>query len=375
MPVKRDYYELLGISREASQEEIRTAFRKLAFQYHPDHNHQEGAAERFKEIVEAYQVLGNTNKRTTYDRFGYTDDERRFEGLRDFGTGLGDIFDAFFGSRIRVQRRTPQQGSDLRYELNISFEESVHGCRKQIEILRLENCSHCLGSGCEPGTQPAECPTCNGMGETRRVQRNVFGRFVNRLVCDECGGEGTFVDHPCAQCHGAGKQHRLRTISVKVPAGVQNRAQMKLLGEGEAGMRGGLPGDLHIAISVQEHELFKRDGNDIVHELSIDFAQAALGDDTDVPTLDGKVKLGIPPGTQTGTIFRIKGKGIPYSDHPGKGDQLVKVKVMTPEHLNADQRRLFVHLAESLGRSRTRRKNKEKSTQASGGKASNNVKM
>lgn len=365
MSVKKDYYRLLGIPREASHEEIRTAFRKLAFQYHPDHNHQEGAAERFKEIVEAYQILSNTNKRTTYDRFGHTDDERRFDGFRDFATGLGDIFDVFFGSTIRMQRRAPQQGSDLRCELNISFEESAHGCRRQIEILRLEDCPRCRGNGCEPGRQPVECPTCNGMGEIRRVQRNVFGRFVNRLICDQCSGEGSLVDQPCTQCQGAGKQRRLRTIPVKVPAGVENHARMKLQGEGEAGIRGGLPGDLHIVISVQEHEIFKRDANDILYELPIDFAQAALGDDPEIPTLDGKVKLKIPPGTQSGTILRIKGKGIPYTNHPGKGDQLVKIKVITPEHLNADQRNLFLHLAESLGKSKPRGRNKGKSAQAS----------
>ncbi len=362
MPVKKDYYRLLGISREASQEEIRTAFRKLAFRYHPDHNHQEGAAERFKEIVEAYQVLGNTNKRITYDRFGHTDDGRRFDGFRDFATELGGIFDAFFGGTIPMQRRAPQQGSDLRCELNISFEESAYGCRKQIEILRLEDCSRCLGSGCEPGRQPAECPTCNGMGEIRRVQHNVFGRFVNRLVCDQCSGEGRLVDQPCTQCQGTGKQRKQRTIPVKVPAGVENHAQMKLQGEGEAGIMGGPPGALYIVISVQEHESFKRDGNDILYELPIDVAQAALGDDLEVPTLDGKVKLKIPPGTQSGTILQIKGKGIPYTNHPGKGDQLVKVKVITPEHLNAEQRKLFLDLAESLGKAKTRGRNKGKST-------------
>ncbi len=358
MPLKKDYYSLLGVPREASHEEIRKAFRRLAFRYHPDHNHHEGAAERFKEIVEAYQVLSNTNKRMTYDRFGHADDGRRFDGFGDFAAGLGDIFDAFFGGSIPVQRRTPQQGADLHCALNITFEEAVRGCRKEVEVLRLENCSRCFGNCCEPGTQPTACPNCNGMGEVRRTRHNLFGRFVNRVVCSHCDGEGSLVVHPCTQCQGTGKQRIQRTVSVTVPAGIENHAQMKLQGEGEAGTRGGAPGVLHITISVQEHEHFKREGNDVVYELPIDFAQAALGDDLNVPTLDGKSKLKIPPGTQNGTVLRIKGKGIPYANHPGRGDQLVKVKVVTPENLNAAQRQLFLDLGQSLGRAKPRRRNK-----------------
>lgn len=356
MPLKKDYYSLLGIPRESSQEEIRKAFRRLAFKYHPDRNHHEGAAERFKEIAEAYQVLGDTDKRIAYDRFGHIDNGRKFDGFGDFAAGLGDIFDAFFGGSVPVQRRGPQQGADIHCELSITFEEAVRGCRKEVEVQRLENCSRCLGSGCEPGTQPTVCPGCNGMGEVRRARQSLFGRFVNRVVCGQCDGEGSYVQQPCTQCQGRGKQRKPHTMRVTVPAGIQNHAEISLQGEGEHGTRGGAPGALHIAVSVQEHDFFKRDGNDILYDLPIDFAQAALGEDLEVPTLEGRVKLKIPPGTQSGAVLRIEGKGIPCGDPPGTGDQLVKVRVVTPENLNADQRRLFLDLARSLGKAKPKRR-------------------
>jgi molecular chaperone DnaJ len=358
VPLKKDYYSLLGVTPEASPEEIRKAFRKLAFRYHPDHNHHEGAAERFKEIVEAYQVLSNTDRRTIYDRFGHADDRRRFDGFGDFSTGLGDVFDAFFAGSIPIQRRAPQQGADIRCEVNITFEEAVRGCRKEVEVVRMENCPRCLGSGCAPGTQLAACPDCNGMGEVRRSRHNVFGRFVNRAVCSRCDGEGTLIVQPCTQCQGRGRQRAQGSVSVAIPPGVKNHAQIRLPGQGEAGTRGGAPGDLHIVISVQEHASFRRDGIDIVYELPIDFTQAALGDDLKVPTIDGKAKLNIPPGTQSGTVLRIKGKGIPHADGTGRGDQLVKVRVVTPGNLNAAQRRLLLDLAQSLGKSKPRKRSR-----------------
>ncbi|MBM4444205.1 MAG: molecular chaperone DnaJ [Chloroflexi bacterium] len=356
MALKKDYYSLLGVTREASPEEIRKAFRRLAFRYHPDHNHHEGAAERFKEIVEAYQVLSNTDRRTTYDRLGHADDDRRFDGFGDFSAGLGDVFDAFFAGSIPVQRRTPQRGADIRCEVNTTFEEAVRGCRKEVEVVRMENCPRCLGSGCEPGTQPAACPDCNGIGEVRRSRHNVFGRFVNRAICSQCDGEGSVIIQPCTHCQGTGRRRTRSTVSVALPPGVKNHAQIKLPGQGETGARGGPPGELLIAVSVQEHECFKRDGNDIVYELPVDFTQAALGDDLKVPTIDGKVKLNIPPGTQSGTILRIKGKGIPFADRHARGDQLVRIRVVTPENLNADQRRLLTDLAQSLGKPRPRKR-------------------
>jgi molecular chaperone DnaJ len=361
MPIGKDYYHLLGVPRQATQEEIRKAFRKLAFQYHPDHNHHEGAAEKFKEIVEAYQVLSNSHRRASYDRFGHTGNGRTFDGFGDFAAGLGDIFDAFFGGTIRVQRPAPQQGTDLHYELSISFEEAAFGSKKEIEVLRVEDCSHCLGSGCQPGKQRAECPNCSGAGEVRRVQNNIFGRFVNRIVCDYCNGEGSVIDQPCNQCQGTGREQTKRTISLIVPAGVEDGSQMKLRGQGNAGMRGGPAGNLYIAISVLEHDFFKRDGNNILYDLPIDFAQAALGDEIEVPTLDGKVKLKISPGTQTGTVLRMKGKGIRQANPSGKGDQLVKVSLVTPDRLTEEQRRLFLDLARSLGKTRTPKKDKGKS--------------
>lgn len=360
MAVKKDYYGLLGVPRDASPEEIKRAFRRLAFQYHPDHNHQDGAAERFKEINEAYEVLSDRQKRASYDTFGHLSNGRGFEGFDDLFAGLGDIFDAFFGGTTHVRQRVPRQGADLYCQMEVSFEEAVFGCEKQFEIMRTERCSRCEGSCCEPGTQPEKCTNCSGMGEVRRVHQSVFGRFANRVVCDRCDGEGRILMQPCRNCKGAGKEQRRRTISIRIPAGIEDRSQILLRGEGEAGTWGGTPGSLYVAVQVRNHEFFKREGNDIRYELIINFAQAALGDEVQVPTLDGSASLKISPGTQTGTVLAMKGKGIPYRDGTGRGNQLVEVKVMTPESLDCQQKEIFRELAKSLGRNKGPDKGKKK---------------
>ena len=351
MATKRDYYEVLGIDRSASEEELKRAFRKLAFKYHPDRNREDGAEEKFKEINEAYEVLSNPEKRASYDRFGHVGAEGFGRGFGDFDVfrGFGDIFDAFFGGTSTSARRGPQQGADLRYGLAISFEEAVFGCEEEIEIRRIENCSQCHGVGSAPGTQPSRCPECNGTGQVRRVQRSVFGRFVNMTPCNRCGGDGRIITEPCSQCRGTGKEEKARRIVVDIPAGVDDGSQIRLSGEGNAGSWGGAPGNLYVALSVREHPFFNRRGDDILYDLPINFAQAALGDEVEVPTVDSPVSLNIPTGTQTGKLFRLKEKGVPHLRGGGRGDQLVMVHVVTPESLNEEQRRLFQGLAKTLG--------------------------
>ena len=351
MPTKRDYYEVLGIPRNATDEEIKRAFRKLAFKYHPDHNRDDNAGEKFKEVNEAFEVLSDPDKRAAYNRFGHGGAEgffgRGFEGF-DF-TGFGDIFDAFFGGVTTATRQAPQRGADLHYNTTITFEDAALGCEKEINILRTENCSLCQGIGCKPGSQPTRCPSCNGTGQVRRVQQSIFGRFTNITTCPQCHGEGRIITEPCPQCRGTGKEKRQRTILVKIPAGVDEDSQIRLRGEGQAGTRGGPSGNLYITLAIEQHEFFKRDGDNIIYELPINFAQAALGTEVEVPTLDGKTKLKLPPGSQTGKVFRLKNKGIPHLHRRGRGDQLVTLLVVTPDSLTKKQRQLFQELADTLG--------------------------
>lgn len=349
MATKRDYYEVLGLDRSASEEEIKRAFRKLAFQYHPDRNKEDGAEEKFKEINEAYGVLSDPEKRTTYDRFGQVGGGfGRGFGDFDIFRGFGDIFDSFFGGATTATRRGPRQGTDLRYNLTIPFEEAVFGCEKEIETWRIENCSLCHGVGCEPGNQPSRCPECNGTGQVRRVQRSSFGRFVNVTTCNRCGGDGRIITKPCPQCQGSGREEKARRIVVNIPAGVDDGSQIRLSGEGNAGSWGGGAGNLYVILSVPEHPFFKRRGDDILYDLPINFAQAALGDEVEVPTVDNPILLKIPPGTQTGKLFRLKQKGVPHLRRGGRGDQLVMVHVVTPETLTEEQQRLFQELAKTL---------------------------
>jgi len=352
MAIKQDYYEVMGVPRNASDEEIKREFRKLAKLYHPDRNREPGAEDKFKEINEAYQVLSDHEKRSRYDRYGRVDVA---EGFPDFGFGgLGDIFESFFGGFGtpfgRTAQRVPQRGDSLQSHLTLSFNEAVFGCSKEVEIQRIEFCPLCHGIGSEPGTNPETCPDCHGAGQVKRVQQSIFGRFTHITTCSRCGGSGTVTSNPCSQCKGKGRIKVKRKVMVKIPAGVDDGQRLRLDGEGSAGLHGGPPGDLYVTFSVKTHNLFHRDGSDVLHELPINFAQAALGDEIRVPSLDGRVDLKIPPGTQNGKTFRFKGKGIPYIDGKGRGDLLVEVAITTPQHLDKNQRHLFEELAKILPR-------------------------
>lgn len=346
---KRDYYEVLGVSRGASQDEIKKAFRRLARQYHPDVNKDDGAEAKFKEINEAYEVLSDEQKRAMYDRFGHSAPGGGM-GFDPFagGDAFSTIFDAFFGGAAGGPRtqRGPQRGADLRYNLRLSFEEAVFGCEKEIEFRRLESCPSCKGSGAEPGTDPVRCPKCGGSGEVR--QRAPLFNMVTVTTCDACGGSGSVIPIPCRECRGEGRVRQSRQITVKVPAGVDGNQQIRITGEGEAGPRGGPFGNLYVALDVQPHPLFLRDGNDVILELKLNVAQAALGEEVEVATLDGPERLRIPAGTQTGQTFKLRGKGVPFLRQSGRGDQIVVSRVMVPSRLNDQQRKLFQELARTF---------------------------
>jgi molecular chaperone DnaJ len=358
MASKQDYYDVLGISRDASDSEIKTAYRKLAHQYHPDKNREAGSEDRFKEINEAYEVLSNPEKRDAYDRFGHGGDSIFGQGFEGFGfDGVGSIFDAFFGGRTATStRQAPARGSDLQSNVSITLEEAAFGIEKELNISRIEFCSQCHGVGSRPGTQPEQCSECNGSGQIRRVQQSIFGRFTNVTTCPKCRGEGKVITDPCPGCRGTGKEKFQRSIMVNIPAGVDNGSRIRLSGEGNVGARGGQPGNLYVNLNVREHEFFIREDDDIVYELPINFAQAALGTEVEVPTLHGDVKLKVPAGTQTGHVFQLKNKGIPHLRSRGQGDQLVVLKVLTPESLTKKQRQLFEELAREMSDSKKKKK-------------------
>lgn len=344
---KRDYYEVLGVNRGTSEEEIKKAYRKLALKYHPDRNPEnKDAEERFKELSEAYQVLTDPEKRAQYDQFGHAafGDGGPFRGGFDFTSGFedifGDIFGEFFGTGTG-RRRSRVRGDDLRYNLDITFEEAVFGTEKKIKVPRQGPCDTCRGSGCKPGTSPRSCPTCRGRGQVSFQQ----GFFNVSRTCTQCRGEGTIISDPCSSCNGQGRVRKFHTLSVKIPSGVDTGSRLKLRGEGESGISGGSGGDLYVDIQVEPHPLFVRDGLDIICEIPIDFIQAALGAEIDVPTLEGKVKMKIPPGTQSGKVFRLKSKGVRDVHGYHQGDQLVRVMVETPTHLTARQKELLKEFA------------------------------
>jgi molecular chaperone DnaJ len=350
VPTKRDYYEVLGVSRNASEEEIKKAFRRLAKQYHPDANQgNREAEEKFKEIGEAYQVLSDPEKRQLYDRYGHNPPQGGFGDFTGFG-GFADIFEEFFGMGARsAARRGPQAGAHLKYNLAIEFEQAIFGTEKEIEIPRLETCTNCRGSGAEPGTHPIRCPQCNGSGEVRRVQQSIFGSFVNVATCPRCEGEGEIVSTPCHTCKGAKRIQVTRKIKVTIPAGVDDGTQIRLAGEGEAGTRGGPPGNLYIVISVKKHPFFQREGDDLLLDLPINFVQAALGDEVRVPILpEGEVTLTIPPGTQHGKTFRIKEQGVPHLRRNGRGNLLVTVHIVVPQKLTDKQKELLREFGKTL---------------------------
>lgn len=358
---KRDYYEILGVDREASQEEIKKAYRKLARKYHPDVNQEdENAEEKFKEIQEAYEILGDEEKRQKYDRFGHAGvDEDAYQqgGFGGFGGGdfegfggFEDIFDAFFGGGFSgggSRRQRPRRGSDLLYRIELEFEEAVFGTEKEAQIPRTEKCEKCDGSGAKPGTSPETCPTCEGMGEIKQVKQTPLGQFVNVSTCTSCGGDGRIIKEKCPECEGEGKVVRRRKVKLNIPAGVDEGTRLRVPGEGQAGTRGGPPGDLYVEVSINPHEYFERDGEDIYYEASISFPLAAIGGEIEVPTLDGKANLRIPEGTQNEAIFKLKNKGVPTKR--GRGHQYVKIRVEVPKKLNAEQKQLLQEFAKSIG--------------------------
>ncbi len=345
MSPKRDYYEVLGVARTATPEEVKRAYQRLAQQHHPDKNRgDEAAGERFKEISEAYEVLGNPDKREAYDRYGVAG-ERGVEGFGGFDPGFGslfdDIFEGFFGGRGTRGGRAAQRGADLRYNLEIRFEEAASGIEKEITVPRLEPCAACRGTGAKPGTQPVTCRACRGSGQVRYSQ----GFLTVSQTCGQCRGEGRVVEAPCPVCRGLGQTKAERRLTVKIPAGVETGTRLKLSGEGEAGVRGGPPGDLYVVVTVREHPIFVRLGDDIACEVPIGFTQAALGAHIEIPTLTGRTTLRIPPGTQTGTEFRVPGKGFPNVRGYGRGDLLARIFVEVPSHLTAKQRELLQQFA------------------------------
>ncbi len=349
---KRDYYEVLGVDRNATQEEIKKAYRKLARKYHPDVNKSPDAEERFKEVKEAYDTLSDPQKRAQYDQFGHSDSFQGFGGggasASDFG-GFSDIFDMFFGGGTRRNPNAPRQGADLEYTMTLDFEEAVFGVEKVIEIPREETCDTCNGTGAKPGTSPTSCPHCNGTGQISIEQSTPFGRVINRRICHYCNGTGRYIREKCTTCAGKGKVRRRKKINVKVPAGIDDGHQLRLAGQGEAGINGGPPGDLFIIFNVRPHEFFVRDGDDIYCEMPVTFAQVALGDEIEVPTLTGKVKLKIPAGTQTGTSFRLRNKGVPNVHGRGQGDMHVKVRVVTPTNLSEREKELIREFSKMSG--------------------------
>ncbi len=347
---KRDYYEVLGLSKGASKEEIKKAYRKLSKKYHPDLNKDANADDKFKEVKEAYEVLSDDQSRSRYDQYGHTDPNQGFGGgAGDFGGGFGgfeDIFNSFFGGGGgRRDPNAPRVGADLQYTMVLDFEEAVFGKKTEIEIPKEETCKTCEGSGAKPGTKPHTCSHCNGSGQLNVEQNTPFGRIVNRRVCHHCQGTGQIIKDKCSTCNGNGKVKTRKKISVNVPAGVDDGQQMRLSGHGEPGINGGPAGDLYVVFHVRSHEFFERDGDDIYCEMPMTFVQASLGDELEVPTLHGKVKLKIPSGTQTGTKFRLRGKGVPNVHGRGTGDQHILVKVVTPAKLTEKQKDLLREFA------------------------------
>lgn len=351
---KRDYYEVLGVSKTASKDEIKKAYRKLSKQYHPDVNKEPGAAEKFKEITEAYEVLSDEKKRAQYDQFGHEGPSQGFGGFSSgsgfSGFGFEDIFETFFGGGSRRRDpNAPRKGDDLQYRMNISFEDAVYGKETEIEIPREENCETCHGTGAKPGTSPTTCSRCQGTGQISQAVDTPFGRMVNRRTCGTCQGTGKMIVEKCPTCHGEGRVKKRKKIKVTIPAGIDDGQQLRVSGQGEPGINGGPNGDLYIVFRVGKHKDFERDGDDIYYELKITFPQAALGDEVEVPTIHGKVKLKIPAGTQSGAQFRLKDKGVKNVHGNYYGHQYVIVKVMTPTKLTEKQKELLREFAAISG--------------------------
>ena len=360
---KRDYYEVLGVDKSASEDEIKRAYKKMARKYHPDLNpDNKEAEEKFKEVNEAYEVLSDSDKKARYDQFGFAGVDPNYgagagggaygAGGFDFGD-LGDIFGSFFGGGFgSAQRRNPnapQRGESIRLSVTISFEEAAFGCEKEVTIQRSEQCTTCKGNGCAPGTTPEICPDCHGSGVVQVQQRTPMGVFASSRPCQRCHGTGKIIHQPCTDCGGTGAVRKRKTIKINIPAGIDHGQTISLRGQGNAGKNGGPAGDLLITVMVQPHELFRREGNDVFCEAPITFSQAVLGATLEIPTIDGQVKYDIPEGTQTGTVFRLRGKGIPVLNGRGRGDQYVTVTIETPRGLNREQKDALKKFDAALG--------------------------
>ena len=358
---KRDYYEVLGVSKGASDDEIKKAYKKMARKYHPDLNpDNKEAEEKFKEVNEAYEILSDADKKSRYDQFGHAGVDPNFgaggfgggfDGGFDFGD-LGDIFGSFFGGGFggaQQRRNGPQRGESIRVSVSISFTEAAFGCEKDVTLERSEDCPTCHGSGCAEGTTPEICPDCRGSGTVQVRRQTPMGVFATTTTCPKCGGQGKIIHQPCADCRGSGRARKRRTVKVSIPAGIDNGQTISLRGQGHAGKNGGPAGDLLITVMVKPHELFRRDGTSVFCEAPITFTQAVLGAELEIPTIDGKVKYTIPEGTQTGTVFRLRGKGIPVLNGRGRGDQYVTVTIETPRNLNKEQKEALRKFSETLG--------------------------
>jgi molecular chaperone DnaJ len=354
---QRDYYEILGVPRNASADELKAAFRRLARQYHPDVNNEPDAEERFKELNEAYAVLSDPDKRSAYDRYGHAGVRGPGGAPPDFNVNFNDFADIFsdlfgfggFGRSSTRSRNSPRRGADLQYRLELTFEEAVFGLEKEIEITRDEVCSTCHGSGAKPGTTPMRCTTCNGSGEVRQVRQTFIGSMVQVTTCPTCRGQGETISSPCTTCQGRGLERKTRRKVVNIPAGIDTGNQIRLAGEGQPGENGGPNGNLFILVQVKAHKFFRRREFDILLDLNINVAQATLGADVEVPTVDGPTTLKIPDGTQPGQVIHMKGKGVPRLRSNSRGDQLVIINVEVPKRLSNEQRQLFEKLAKSMG--------------------------
>ncbi|WP_071130755.1 molecular chaperone DnaJ [Enterococcus timonensis] len=365
MADKRDYYEVLGVAKGANEDEIKKAYRKLSKQYHPDINKEAGAEDKFKEVAEAYEILSDPQKRAAYDQYGHAGTNPNYGagggGFGGFsgggfsggsgGFGFEDIFDSFFGGggSRQVDPTAPRQGQDLQYSLNLKFEEAIFGVEKEIKYNREDECHTCGGSGAKPGTSPVVCHKCHGAGTINVERQTPLGRVMSRQTCDVCRGTGKEIKDPCPTCHGTGHEKSSHTVKVNVPAGVEDGQQMRLTGQGEAGINKGPYGDLYVVFYVEKSDIFDRDGSEIYYDMPISFVQAALGDEVEVPTVHGKVKLKIPAGTQTGTTFRLRGKGAPKLRGGSFGDQQVKVNLLTPKSLTEAQRDALRTFAQAGG--------------------------
>ena len=359
----RDYYEILGVPKDATEDEIKSSYRNLAKKYHPDLNpdNKEEASEKFKEATEAYEILSDSNKRKKYDLFGHAGVNGQTggysQGFGGFEDIFGDFMGDFFGGGFTDSRRNgPVKGADLRYDLDLSFEEAVFGTEKEIEIRKHESCRTCNGTGVEPGSSKETCPKCNGTGEVRYAQQSILGQFVRVGTCDECNGTGEVIINKCKVCHGTGHELKNKKIRVKIPAGVNTGSIISIREEGEAGLRGGSSGDLFVFINVSAHDIFKRNGNDIYFTIPISFTEAALGAEIEIPTLEGNMKYTLPEGTQTGTEFRLKSKGIPNVKGVGRGSLYFTVDVQTPQNLNEKQKELLKEFAKESGEYHKREK-------------------